>query len=162
MHIQARAQPQKSPPDVVEFLRVLAGRRQPGEEPINIEGVTGSHVEHGGHLVFAVTHGRENEAHQRLKDDGYRCQWTNDLYAEKIPPDPSDQASNLTANDEPDPNQPGVLLGILERARDSGIAAGRPVDEILLGAFTDEAGRFFAQVTFVGAQWQDEVPTEQD
>ena len=159
MHIQARAQPQKSPPDIVEFLRVLAGRA--GEEPVNIEGVTGSRVENGGHFVFAITHGREQEADDRIKGDGYRCQWTNDLYAEKIPPDPSDQGSNFTA-EEPDPNQPGVLLGILERARESGIAAGRPVDEILFGAFTNEPGRFFVQVTFVGAHWQDEVPTDQD
>jgi hypothetical protein len=155
MHIQARAQPQKSPPDVVEFLRVLSEPR-PGADPINIEGVTGSRVERGGHLVFAVTHGREHEAHDRLTVDGYRCQWTSDVYAEKIPPDPSEQGLNL--EEEPDPNQPGVLLGILERARGSGIAAGRPIEEILLGAFTDEPGRFFAQVTFVGADWQDEVP----
>ena len=155
MHIQARAQPQKSPPDVVEFLRVLSG--PDGDvDPINIEGVTGSRVEHGGHLVFAVTHGREHEAHDRLGGVGYRCQWTSDLYAEKIPPEPSEEELNV--GEEPDPNQPGVLVAILERAKASGIAAGRPVDQILLGAFTDEPGRFFAQVTFVGAEWQDEVP----
>jgi hypothetical protein len=161
MHIQARAQPQRSPADVVEFLKVLAGDGT-DDDPINIEGVTGSGIEHGGHLVFAVTHGRENEAHDRLGRVGYRCQWTNDVYAEKIPPDPSDQASDLVANDEPDPNQPGVLLGILERARDSGLAAGRPIHEILIGAFTDEPGRFFAQVTFVGAHWRDDVPPDDD
>ena len=154
MHIQARAQPQKSPPDVVEFVRVLSESR-PDADPINIEGVTGSRVEHGGHLNFAITHGREQETHDRLTGEGYRCQWTTDVYAEKIPPDPP---SNPDLVEEPDPNQPGVLLGILERARGSGIAAGRPIDEILLGAFTDEPGRFFAQVTFIGADWQDEVP----
>ena len=159
MHIQARAQPQKSPPDVVEFLRVMAGR--PGEDPINIEGVTGSRVENGGHLNFAITHEREQECHDRLGVEGYRCQWTNDLYAEMIPPDESSDPGAI-ANVESDPNQPGVLLGILERARDSGIAAGRPVDEILIGAFTNEPGRFFVQVTFVGAHWRDEVPSEED
>lgn len=152
MHLQARARTQKSPPDVVAFLKVLAGV-DPEADPINVEGVTGSGVEEGGHLVFAVTHGRERDAHDRLKKSGYRCQWTKDLYAEMIPPDQA-------ANQDPDPNQPGVLLGIVERARGSGIAAERPIHELMLGAFTGESGKFFAQVTFVGADWTDEVPAE--
>ena len=150
MHLQARARTQKSPPNVVEFLNVLADD-QPEARAINVEGVTGSAVEDGGFLVFAVAHGREQEAHDRLKDERYRCQWTMDLYAEKIPPD-------LPADQEPDPNVPGVLAGIVDRAKRSKQAAGRPVHEILLGAFTDEPGRFFVQVTFVGADWQDEIP----
>ncbi len=153
MHIQARALPQKSPPDLVEFLKVLAGVGTEAE-PINVEGVTGSSVEDGGHFVFAVAHDREQECHSRLADQGYRCQWTTDLYREPIPPEPA-------WGQEPDPNRPGVLLGIVQRAKDSEIAAGRPINTLLIGAVTNESGRFFAQVTFVGADWKDEVPTEQ-
>jgi hypothetical protein len=154
MHIQARALAQKSPPDLVEFLRVLAGV-DPGMKPINIEGVTGSSLEDGGHFVFAVEHEREQECHTRLANEGYRCQWTKDLYQEMIPPD-------AAWGVEPDPNQPGVLLGIVERAKGSQIAGGRPILTLLLGAVTNEPGRFFAQVTFVGADWQDEVPTDDE
>ena len=150
MHIQARAKPARSPADVVEFLRVLADG-----DPINVEGVTGSGIEEGGHLVFAVAHDREQDAHTRLADQGYRCQWTNEVYFEAIPPD-------AAWGEEPDPNQPGVLVGIIERAKASGVAGGRPIDTLLLGAVTNEPGRFFAQVTFVGARWRNEVPTTED
>lgn len=152
MHIQARARPQLSPPDLAEFLGAIAGADLLDADKINVEGVTGSSVEDGGFFVFAVTHGREAECHTRL--ESYRCQWTTDLYAERIPPDPGTV--------EPDPNQPGVLLGIVQRAKESRIAAGRPISEVLLGAFTNEPGQFFAQVSFVGSDWQDEPPDRPD
>lgn len=158
MHIQARARPSKSPADLIEFLRVLAETDQ--AEAINIEGVTGSGLEDGGHLVFAVEHEREQEAHTRLGDQGYRCQWTNDLYHEAIPPGAS-LNQGPDPSQEPDPNRPGVLLGIVQRAKESGLAGGRAVDTLLVGAVTDEPGRFFAQVTFVGTEWRDEVPRDE-
>jgi hypothetical protein len=151
MHIQARAKPSKSPPDLAEFLGVLAGV-DPGVERINIEGVTGSAVESGGHFVFAVTHGREWDAHDRLTDAEYTCEWTDNLYAEKIPPDGA-------SDEEPDPNQPGVLHGIVVRAKRPNTDNKEPISEVLLGAFTNQPGRFFAQVTFDGTVWQNEPPT---
>jgi hypothetical protein len=151
MHVQARAKPQKSPPDLVEFLKILAPG---GPDDINIEGVTGSGIESVGHFVFTVTDGREREAHDRLTAAKYHVQWTNDLYSEMIP-------GAQTSEEEPDPNQPGVLLGIVERAKnDTSIAKGRNIDTVLIGAVTDEREQFYAQVTFVGSVWQDQPPEE--
>jgi hypothetical protein len=158
MHIQARAQPSRSPADLAEFLGFMSDASQT-DGPINIEGVTGSAVEHGGHLVFVVAHGREADCNRVLRDAGYRCQWTTDLYAERIPPDEAQGSAELAVSTD-DPNQPGVLEGIIQRAKGSGIAAGRPIHEVLIGAFTDEPGHFFAQVTFQGARWEDRPPRD--
>jgi hypothetical protein len=146
MHIQAKAAPARSPADLAEFLRVLAASDRSDRDAINIEGVTGAALESGGHLVFTVAHDREQEAHDWLTDERYTCSWTKDLYHETIPPE---QVV------EPDPNQPGVLAGIVQRAKDSSIADNREIDTVLLGAFTDEPGHFYVQVTFVGSTWMD-------
>lgn len=160
MHVQARAVPASSPTDLITFLKVLAGV-EPEADPINIEGVTGSGIEtgietgieNGGHFNFTIEEGREQETHDRLTAQGYQCQWTNELHAERIPRDAPPDAAQ-------DPNKPGVLLGIVERARGSGLAGGRPINEILIGAFTREPNVFYAQVTFVGAKWENTVPTD--
>jgi hypothetical protein len=93
---------------------------------------------------FAVQHGREADAHERLGD--YHPQWTTDLYSEEI-----GDGSN-------DPNQPGVLLGIIGRATASSEANGRAIDTVLIGAITGEKGRFYVQVTFVGSTWTADPP----
>jgi hypothetical protein len=155
MHVQARSAPALSPPDLVAFLQVLAADEQAGRDAINIEGVTGSSVEDGGRFVFTVTHGRAQEAHERLSDKGYVVEWTTDLYAERIPPD---QGSGVA---QADPNQPGVLLGIVERAKGSVDAGGRGIDTVLIGAFTRKPGRFFCQCTWVGADWRDSPPDDE-
>jgi hypothetical protein len=154
MHVQARAAPTASPADLAAFLRVLAPNPDTGRDRINIEGGAGTAVELGGKFVFVVTHGRFREAWDRMHEDGYTCEWTEDLYAESVPPD---QAQDGTAAEE-DPNQPGVLLGVVERAKASDIAGGRNIDTVLIGAFTDEPGRFFIQVTFEGSEWRDDRP----
>ena len=51
MHIQSRAKPSRSDADLVPFLAILADRSRPGGE-INLEGVTGSALEHGGFFCF--------------------------------------------------------------------------------------------------------------
>lgn len=157
MHIQARAMPSRSPANLADFLRELAADPAQGRDAINIEGVTGASVEQGGHFVFTVQHGRARDAHDRLTDAGYRCEWTTDMYREPIPPD---AGSNVASDD--DPNQPGVLLGIVERAKGSNIAAGRDIDTVMIGAFTGQPGRFFVQVCFHGSDWTDDRPNEDD
>lgn len=153
MHVQARAAPAASPADLAEFLKVLAASRETDRDAINVEGVSGAALERGGHLVFTVTHGRARDAHDRLKAAGYRVEWTWDVYAERIPPD---------VPEEEDPNQPGVLLGIVQRARETRVAGGRDIDTVLIGAFTNESGRFFVQVTFEDADWREDRPGEED
>lgn len=158
MHVQARALPNLSPDDLAKFLRVLAPDADAGRDGINIEGSGGAAVESGGHFVFTVTHGRLREAWDRLTEVGYRVEWTDDLYAEAVPPD----ASQGRAGHQQDPNQPGVLLGIVERAKASELAAGRNIDCAVIGAVTDEPERFFVQVTFAGSTWRDDRPKHDD
>ena len=154
MHVQARASTAASPADLAAFLRVLAPDVEEKRDNINIEGGGGSAVELDGRFVFVVTHGRFREAWDRLHAKNYTCEWTEDLYAERVPPD---QAQDGTSSEQ-DPNQPGVLLGVVERAKASDIAGGRNIDTVLIGAFTDEPGRFFIQVTFEGSAWRDDRP----
>ena len=156
MHIQARARTQRSPADLLEFLKVLDRTDEHGG-PINVEGVTGAKLEGGGHLCFTVEHGRVQNAHDRLTGERYRVEWTKAIHKERIPP----QAGSGVTPASDDPNQPGVLAGIIERAKASQVAEGRPIDCVLIGAKTGEPGVFYAQVTFAGDPWSD-APDDND
>ena len=149
MHIQAKAQTTASPADLAKFLTVLVG---PPEDEINIEGVTGARIEAdpAGEFVFAVEHGRAGDAHDRLVGAHYNVLWTTDLYTERIP--------GPLAQDPPDPNQPGVLLGIIERAS----ASGREIDTVLVGLRTGKPGVYGVQVTFMDSVWSPDRPVEDD
>lgn len=138
MHIQSRSVTALSPADLVAFLEVLAD--DVGDGPINVEGVTGSALEKGGTFAFSLPHDRQEEGVQRLRNAGYTVDETEDLYFEPVP--------SAQDNDANDPNHPGALVTILRNARDSQIAAGRPIHEILIGAVTNSPGDFYVQVTF--------------
>ena len=142
MHAQAKSQTAASPADLRQFLTVLTPPQE--TDKINIEGVTGFNVEEDGWFHFTVEDGREAEAHDLLSV--YRPQWTTDLYHEEI-----DAGSS-------DPNQPGVLLGIIQNATESDVAAGRAIDTVLIGACTGEQGKFYVQVTFIGSTWSEQAP----
>lgn len=161
MHIQAKAKAALSPADLGSFLRTVTG---PPEHEINIEGVTGCNVEgdEPGDFVFAVEHGRAALAHDRLTapqetaegEKAYAVWWTKDLYVEDVP-----SAQGVGTDD---PNQPGVLLGIIERAKGSQIAGGRQIDTVLIGARTGQPGIFGVQVTFIGSAWSTDRPSDED
>ena len=137
MHVQARSAPALSPPDLEAFLKVLAN-------DINIEGVSGCAVEDGGQIVFTVAHGQEAQAHELLTNEGYTVQWTTDLYAEEIP-------------QETGPNQPGVLAGIVERAK--GQMSGRPRDRHRAGRqLHRRARRLLRPVHVDGPAWESSPP----
>jgi len=142
MHAQAKSTTAASPADLETFLTALSPIQD--AEPINIEGVTGCEVEGEGLFHFTVEHDREADAHERLS--AYHPLWTTDLYHEEI------------GDGSTDPNQPGVLLGIIGRATASSEANGRAIDTVLIGAVTGESGRFYVQVTFVGSDWSDQPP----
>jgi len=142
MHAQAKSQTAASPADLRQFLTVLTPPQE--TDKINIEGVTGFNVEEDGWFHFTVEDGREAEAHDLLSV--YHPQWTTDLYHEEI-----DAGSS-------DPNQPGVLLGIIERATASAEAGGRAIDTVLIGAKTGTRGTFYVQVTFIGSTWSTDEP----
>jgi hypothetical protein len=134
MHVQARSEPALSPPDLAAFLKVIG-------DDINIEGVTGCAVEDGGQIAFTVAHGQEAQAHDLLTGAGYTVQWTSDLYAEEIPLETA--------------NQPGVLAGIIVRAKQS-LAGDRTIDTVLIG--TGMSGGLYCQCTWTDATWQSEPP----
>jgi hypothetical protein len=142
MHAQAKSTTSASPADLQQFLTVLSPPMN--ADQINIEGVTGWAVEGDGRFHFSVEDGREADAHDRLS--AYHPEWTTDLYHEEINGDSSD------------PNQPGVLLGIIERATASSEANGRAIDTVLIGAITGSKGGFYVQVTFDGSDWSEEPP----
>ncbi len=162
MHIQARAKPSKSPANLADFLGELAADVAMNRDAINVEGVSGSAVEGGGELAFTVTHGRAREANDRLTSARYRVEWTKDLYAEEIPPVQDTGSGPAVPPDDADPNQPGVLLGIVQRAKGSSLAGGRDIDTVLIGAFTDRPGHYFAQITFHGSDWREDAPEQDD
>jgi hypothetical protein len=110
--------------------------------------------------VFSVTEGRARDAHDRLTKAGYHVEWTWDLYHERIPPE--ERSGDPSITEDEDPNQPGILLGIVRRAKKSELAAGRNIDTVLVGALTNEPGFFYVQVTFEGAEWQHVRPGEED
>jgi len=41
-------------------------------------------------------------------------------------------------------------------------AGSKDIDTVLIGAFTNDPGRFFVQVTFEGAEWLEDRPGEED
>ena len=155
MHVQARASTAASPADLAAFLKELAASEAEGRDAINVEGVAGAGIETGGLFVFAVDNGREGEAHDRLTNKGYTCEWTTDLYHEEIPR--RHGPSDFEAAAQDDPNQPGVLLGIIERAKGTR-DGGRTIDTVLVGAFTRRPNRFYAQVTFEDSAWSTARP----
>ena len=57
-----------------------------------------------------------------------------------------------------DPNQPGVLLRIIENAKASPVANGRPIERVLVGMRTGKPGSLYIQVTFIDAPFFDPGP----
>ena len=74
MHIQARATPAASPPDLETFLAILS-EPEPPREPINIEGVSGDDLETGGSFTFSFDHNRESHVRAWLEEKGYTVQF---------------------------------------------------------------------------------------
>ena len=153
MHVPARASTATSPADLGPFLDRLAA--------INIEGVSGGGIESrdDGRFVFAVENGREGECHDLLTSDPpYNVEWTTDLYHEALGPGEGPDAA-VAAAASADPNQPGVLAGVIGRAKSSrSEGRSRKVDGVLIGAFTGKNNHFFVQVTFEDSVWTTDRP----
>jgi len=130
MHIQARAQPRKSPPDLQAFIKVLSEPKAP-RKAINIEGVTGGEVEHGGEIAFAVEHGREADAEAWLREAGYDPTFTDDIFAEEM-----------------SGNQAGQLLALIRKAAKHPKGKGKHIRDVLIGEVTGKPGTFYVQIAF--------------
>ena len=135
MHVQARAQPITSPPDLEAFIKVLSEPETPPGEPtrvpINIEGVSGGEVELGGEIVFAVEHGREADAEAWLREANYDPTFTEDIFAQEM-----------------SGNQAGQLLSIIRGATETTRGKNRVIRDVLIGEKTGEPGAFFVQISF--------------
>ena len=133
-HAQAKSGTSASPASLETLLDKLAD--------FNLEGVSGTQLEADGFLHFAVEHGAEQDVHTALAD--YHPKWTTDLYTETL------GIQELGVR--------GVLLGIVQRARQSALAAGRPIDTVLTGVDPNNPSTFYVQITFVGSDWSSEPP----
>ena len=99
-------------------------------------------LEADGFLHFAVAHGQEADVHAAL--EAYHPKWTTDLYVEQL----GNQEMGV----------PGTLRGVVQRARQSASAAGRPIDTVLTGVDPASPGTFYVQITFVGSDWSSDPP----
>ena len=120
MHQQIRSVPALSPPNLADFLRVLA------DADINIGGASGSDVESGGEFAFAVEDGQEEAAMDALRSAGY----TPRLVEPKV----------CLLEDTP-----GQLLACITDAISANQGSGRVIKDILVGA-NREDGKVVVQV----------------
>jgi hypothetical protein len=140
MHIQAKATPAASPPDLEAFVRVLSEPTQPDpanptRTPINIEGVAGGGLETGGELVFAPEHDREGDVIEWLEEAGYRNITilnadNGDFFVKVL-----------------DGNTPGQLLTAIAEATTQNLAAGRLIKYVLIGQDT-ATDAHYVQISF--------------
>lgn len=144
MHIQARATPAASPPDVATFVQVLSEPETPPDEPtrlaINIEGISGSDLETGGQIVFSFDHDREDDVRAWLEEAGYRdIEFRNADLGEIV-------WVELTGN------VPGQLLQAIRAASTDNVPNGKLIKDVVIGQETvpdgAPAGRFYVQIAF--------------
>lgn len=120
MHLQIRSEPTRSPADLRAFLAVLE------RAGVNIEAAGGSDVERGGEFAFAVAHGREQDAVERLEAEGYR------------PRIVEVDACWMT-------NNPGQLLACVAKVAQKNARSGRVIRDIAIGV-PDGQGRIPVQI----------------
>jgi hypothetical protein len=108
MHLQIRAVPAKSPPNLAEFLKVLADAK------VNLIAAGGGFLESGGEFVFAVEDGEEDKAMAALVPD----------YKPRLV---TPKRCLLT-------DEPGQLLGCINDAIAANAGTKRVVKDILVGA----------------------------
>ena len=120
MHQQIRSVPALSPPNLADFLTVLA------DAGINLAGASGSNVESGGEFAFAVEDGQEQAAMDALFAAKYRPR----LVQPKV----------CLLEDTP-----GQLLACITDAIAENQGTGRVIKDILVGA-NREDGKVVVQV----------------
>ena len=140
MHVQARAKPAASPADVEAFLKVLSEPEpsidgQP-REPINIDGVTGADLEHGGQIVISFDHDRLADVQAWLDEAKYK------------------DIEFLNAEDgqffwaELGGNEPGQLLNAIRAGKAAPNNSRKRIKDVLIGQETQPPHRFYVHVSF--------------
>ncbi len=138
MHIQAKARPKASPPDLDGFFSPLSAPDDnvAGRQRINIEGISGDYLETGGELFFTFDHDREDDVRRWLEEKGY----TEIEFLER-------DAGDFFQAELP-ANEPGHLLGAIRAATSQNLAEGRLIRNVLIGQETQAPNRFYVNITF--------------
>jgi hypothetical protein len=141
MHIQAKATPAKSPPNLEEFVAVLSSPvtppGDPTRQPINIEGVSGAELETGGQIVFSFDHDRKDDVEAWLREAEYKDVTFFDRDAGEI------FWAELTDN------VPGALLeAIREASSTTNVQDGKLIKHMVIGQETQAPHRFYVQISF--------------
>lgn len=137
MHIQAKATPAASAPDLERYVRTLSEPNQPDpahpRAPINIEGVTGRDLETGGEFVYSFDHDRLDELIEWLREAGYDAP----TFLTGVDPtkDGAPQNSELFVQVLP-ANEPGQLLRAISEATAANLSEGRIIKDVLIGQQT--------------------------
>jgi hypothetical protein len=119
MHLQMRAKPVASPPDVELLLRRLA------EAGVNLAAVGGSDVEFGGELVIVPDDGHEDAARAVLNAFGYPFR---EFHVDE------DTGLDLCLVGD----QPGGLHGCLKNVAQKNLENGRIIRDITVGVPDDD------------------------
>jgi hypothetical protein len=119
MHLQMRARPVASPPDVELLLRRLA------EAGVNLAAVGGSDVEFGGELVIVPDDGQEDAARAVLNSFGYPFR---EVHVR------DDVGLDLCEVGD----QPGGLHGCLKNVAQKNLENGRIIRDITVGVPDDD------------------------
>jgi hypothetical protein len=114
MHLQIRAAPVASPPDVEKLLRRLA------EDGVNLVAIGGSDVEFGGELAFVPQDGHEDRTFAVLDRFEYPYRVLH-----------VDQDEGLSLCEVP--NTPGALHECLAQIAADNLKRGRIIRDILIG-----------------------------
>jgi hypothetical protein len=120
MHLQIRAAPVLSPPNLRAFLAVL------DRAGINIEAAGGSDVEKGGEFAFAVEDGKEQHAIRALEAERYHPRLVEVDFCWM-------------------PNNAGQLLACVSRVAEKNAKAGRVIKDLAVGG-PDRQGRILVQL----------------
>jgi hypothetical protein len=153
MHIQAKAKPAASPPDLETFLAILSEPvTPPGEpdprQPINVEGISGDDLELGGEFIFSFDHERQNHVRDWLREAGYRVRFLEGEMAE------IGNGSQVVDDDTKlavfvlDGNTPGTLLNAIRSLGSANLPSGRVIRHMVLGQETQPPNRFYVQIAF--------------
>lgn len=146
MHIQAKTTPAASPADLAALLDRLANP-PPGIDPINIEGVSGAHLETGGQFVFSFDHDRRADVEAVL--DGYHDLEIVEGNLDLIEDDPHEVADDQELHVRVlRANTPGALLEAIQGAALINLPSSRLVRHIVIGQETQAPNRFYVQVRF--------------
>ena len=138
MHIQAKATPAASPPDLDGFLSPISAPQEtdPTRTAINLEGISGDHMETGGEVYFTFDHDREADVRAWLEEKQY-------TKVEFMDRDAGDFFQQVL-----DSNEPGQLLRAIREATTQNLAAGRIIKNVLIGQETQAPNRFYVNITF--------------